>query len=75
MPVIRANSTDRHIGSRLRAARLEVGISQTAVGDVLDISFQQIQKYESGSNRIAAASLFELAAFFGKPIQWFFPNK
>jgi transcriptional regulator with XRE-family HTH domain len=74
MPVFKRKATDRHIGERLRAARSEIGVSQTAVAEVLNVSFQQIQMYEKGINRIPASALFELSRFFEKPIGWFFPK-
>jgi transcriptional regulator with XRE-family HTH domain len=55
--------------------RLERGISQTALGEVLGVAFQQVQKYEKGTNRVSAGALFELAEFFDKPVQWFFPEQ
>jgi transcriptional regulator with XRE-family HTH domain len=63
---------DKHVGARLRAARLEAGKSQTQVADALGITFQQIQKYERGSNRISAGTLHELSRLFEKPVQFFF---
>jgi transcriptional regulator with XRE-family HTH domain len=66
---------DRHISSRLRIARHESGGSQVSSAETLGITFQQIQKYESGKNRISAGRLFELAELYGKPIEWFFPTK
>jgi len=73
MPTARSKKADLYIGSQIRAARIERGISQTALGDVLGITFQQIQKYKKGSNRISAGALFELAEFLDKPLLWFFP--
>jgi DNA-binding XRE family transcriptional regulator len=75
MPTARSKKADLYIGTQIRAARLERGISQTALGDVLDITFQQIQKYENGTNRISAGALFELAEFLDKPVTWFFPTR
>ena len=73
MPTVKSKKTDVYIGTQIRAARLECGVSQTALGEVLGISFQQVQKYEKGYNRISAGAMFELAEFFDKPLQWFFP--
>jgi transcriptional regulator with XRE-family HTH domain len=55
---------DKAIGNRLRALRLDRGISQQAVADELGLSFQQIQKYEKGTNRLAMVRAQQLAAFF-----------
>jgi transcriptional regulator with XRE-family HTH domain len=66
---------DAHISARLRVARMESGVTQQCSAEALGITFQQIQKYESGKNRISAGRLFELAKLYRKPIDWFFPNK
>jgi transcriptional regulator with XRE-family HTH domain len=63
---------DKHVGARLRAARLEAGKSQTQVAEALGITFQQIQKYEKGSNRISAGMLHEMSRLFDLPVQFFF---
>jgi transcriptional regulator with XRE-family HTH domain len=65
---------DAYVSTRLRVARLESGETQMSAAEALGISFQQVQKYERGSNRIAAGRLFELARLYGKPIDWFFPK-
>ena len=51
---------DAEIGRRMRALRLERGLSQTELGTMLGVTFQQIQKYENGKNRVSAARLFEI---------------
>ncbi len=56
---------------RLRVARLSAGLSQTVVADHLGITFQQVQKYERGANRIAATTLNNVAALFGVSILYF----
>jgi transcriptional regulator with XRE-family HTH domain len=56
-----ANSVDRRLGQRLRARRLEVGLSQEKLADLLGLTFQQVQKYEKGVNRMAASRLLEIA--------------
>ena len=60
------------LGARLRARRKELGLSQAAVGEMLGVTFQQIQKYENGINRISAASLYELSKRLATPIDYFF---
>lgn len=66
------NAFDKHIGRRIRVAREECGLSQTAVATALDVSFQQLQKYEKGSNRISASNLWLAAKVLDRPIMWFF---
>jgi transcriptional regulator with XRE-family HTH domain len=53
-------SVDEYIGARMREGRLALNMSQESLSDVLGISFQQIQKYEKGANRVSAARLFEI---------------
>jgi transcriptional regulator with XRE-family HTH domain len=66
------SDVDKYVGARLRAARLEAGKSQTEVADALGITFQQVQKYEKGTNRISAGTLHELSRLFDTPVQFFF---
>jgi len=68
----RVNDIDLHVSIRLRAARREVGLSQTDAADKLGITFQQIQKYENGSNRITAGKMAMLANLYGVSIPWLF---
>jgi transcriptional regulator with XRE-family HTH domain len=63
-----------HIGARIRAGRRALGMSQTALADTIGITFQQLQKYERGVNRISAVRLQRLAAVMGVPWQHFFPE-
>jgi transcriptional regulator with XRE-family HTH domain len=63
---------DQHVGARMRAARLEAGKSQTDVAEALGLTFQQVQKYEKGANRISAGKLHELSRLFNTPVQFFF---
>jgi transcriptional regulator with XRE-family HTH domain len=67
-----SSSVDKHVGARLRAARMEAGKSQTQVAEAIGITFQQIQKYEKGTNRISAGTLHELSRLLDKPVQFFF---
>ena len=55
-----ASAIDRYIGARMREQRLALNVSQAELGEELGVSFQQIQKYESGVNRVSAARLFEI---------------
>lgn len=66
------NSTDVHVGESIRAHRLIAGMSQTDLANQLGISFQQVQKYERGANRVGAGRLPQLAEIFGIPISALF---
>lgn len=66
------NPIDKHVGARVRMRRMMVGLSQEKLGDKLGITFQQIQKYEKGTNRISASKLQQIATILGTPIQFFF---
>jgi transcriptional regulator with XRE-family HTH domain len=65
-------AVDRHVAARIRERRRELGIVQEALGEALGVTFQQVQKYEKGSNRISAGRLFELANLFEVEISYFF---
>ena len=69
-----ANSIDTYVAGRLRTFRKQVGLSQAEVAKQLGVTFQQIQKYEAGLNRIGAGRLFQLATLYGIPIQYVFPK-
>jgi transcriptional regulator with XRE-family HTH domain len=66
------NPTDRHVGSRVRMRRMMLGMSQTALGKAVGITFQQVQKYEKGVNRVSASRLQQFAKILGVPITFFF---
>lgn len=63
---------DRYVGQRVRARRMDIGMSQETLGNASDLTFQQIQKYEKGSNRISASRLVELANILRVPVTYFF---
>ena len=65
---------DAHAGRRLRQRRTLLGMSQTTLGDVLGLSFQQVQKYENGTNRISASRLFNLSRVLDVPVEFFFDD-
>lgn len=67
-----ATSVDRKLGERVRARRLEIGMSQEKLADLLGVTFQQVQKYEKGVNRIAASRLFDISHALEMPVQRFF---
>lgn len=66
------NFVDRHVGNRVRMRRLLVGMSQEKLGELLGITFQQVQKYEKGSNRVSASRLYQIARVLGVPVQFFY---
>ena len=66
---------DKKIGALIKKARLECGCSQQQLGDALKVSFQQIQKYEKGKNRVSAASIPAIANLLGKDIMYFYSNE
>ena len=63
---------DVHVGSKIRERRLVLGMSQETLGDRLKISFQQLQKYERGANRVSASTLHRLTQILDAPISYFF---
>ncbi len=65
---------DVHAGARMRQRRTLLGMNQTTLGDALGLSFQQVQKYESGTNRIGASRLFDLSRVLGVPVEYFFDD-
>jgi transcriptional regulator with XRE-family HTH domain len=67
-----ANAVDRRIGQRVRSRRLEISMSQERLAELLGVTFQQVQKYEKGVNRIAASRLFDIAASLDMPVSRFF---
>ena len=68
----KSNPVDAHVGGRVRLRRMLLGMSQEKLGESLGLTFQQVQKYEKGSNRIGASRLFELARILGVSVQFFF---
>lgn len=67
-----ANSIDERIGKRVKGRRLELDLSQERLADLVGVTFQQIQKYENGVNRIAASRLWDLARALGVPVSYFY---
>ncbi len=65
---------DVFVGSRVRARRVGLRLSQTKLGDALGITFQQIQKYENGANRIGASNLYKIAKTLGVEVSYFFQD-
>jgi transcriptional regulator with XRE-family HTH domain len=69
------NPIDVHVGQRVRLRRTILGISQEKLGDSLGITFQQIQKYEKGTNRISASRLQHIARTLSVPVPYFFEDQ
>ncbi len=68
------NPVDVHVGSRVRYRRMIVGMSQEKLGEKMNLTFQQIQKYEKGTNRIGASRLFQLSKILDVPVGYFFED-
>lgn len=68
------NPIDIHVGTRLRLRRTLLGLSQETLGEAVGITFQQLQKYERGANRISASRLFNLSQVLGVPVGFFFED-
>lgn len=65
---------DVHVGGRVRLRRMMLGMSQDKLGEALGLTFQQVQKYEKGVNRIGASRVFEIARILDVPIQYFYED-
>ena len=63
---------NRHLGSKLRMRRLALGLTQTKVAQAINVTFQQIQKYEKGTNGISSLRIMQLAKFLKVPVVYFF---
>lgn len=68
------NPIDVHVGSRVRLRRMSLGMSQERLGRHLGLTFQQVQKYEKGVNRIGASRLYAIARVLDAPVQFFFED-
>ncbi len=66
------NPIDKHVGARVRMRRMMLGMSQEKLGDGLSLTFQQVQKYEKGTNRIGASRLHQIANILQVPVSFFF---
>ena len=69
-----ANAIDKRLGQKVRTRRLEIGMSQEKLAELLGVTFQQVQKYEKGVNRIAASRLFQISSALDMPIARFYEN-
>jgi transcriptional regulator with XRE-family HTH domain len=72
VPKKQANPIDIQVGNRVRIRRMLIGMSQERLGDLLGLTFQQVQKYEKGVNRIGAGRLFEVARILNVPVDFFY---
>ncbi|HQT37817.1 MAG TPA: helix-turn-helix transcriptional regulator [Acidocella sp.] len=70
----RPSPIDIHVGSRVRLRRTLLGMSQERLGDALGLTFQQVQKYERGVNRVGASRLFDISRVLDVPISYFFDD-
>ncbi|MBM3491691.1 MAG: helix-turn-helix transcriptional regulator [Alphaproteobacteria bacterium] len=70
----RADTVDAHVGKRVRLRRTLLGLSQEKLGEALSLTFQQVQKYERGTNRISASRLLQLSKVLNVPIDFFFDD-
>jgi len=66
------NPIDIHVGARLRMRRVLQGMSQENLGEKLDLTFQQVQKYEKGANRVSASRLYQIGEILKVPVEFFF---
>jgi transcriptional regulator with XRE-family HTH domain len=72
VPKKQASPIDVQVGTRVRLRRMLIGMSQERLGELLGLTFQQVQKYEKGVNRIGAGRLFQVAHILGVPIDYFY---
>jgi transcriptional regulator with XRE-family HTH domain len=72
VPKKQANTIDAQVGNRVRLRRMLVGMSQEKLGEFLGLTFQQVQKYEKGVNRIGAGRLYQVAQILSVPVGYFY---
>ncbi len=70
----KVDPVDLYVGKRLKSRRLMLGLSQNDLGEAVNVSIQQIQKYERATNRISSSKLYNLAKFLRVPVSYFFAN-
>lgn len=71
-PTGKPNPIDIHVGARIRLRRTLLGMSQQKLGEAIGLTFQQVQKYERGTNRVGSSRMFELARVLDVPVSYFF---
>jgi transcriptional regulator with XRE-family HTH domain len=74
MPSGKPNPVDVHVGARVRLRRTLLGLSQERLGEAIGLTFQQVQKYERGANRIGASRLYDLSRVLDVPVSFFFED-
>ena len=74
MPKKSPNPIDKHVGGRVRMQRMLLGMSQEKLGDAIGLTFQQVQKYEKGANRVSASRLQQISDVLGVPVTFFFDD-
>jgi transcriptional regulator with XRE-family HTH domain len=72
MPTKAPNPVDKYVGSRVRMRRIMLGMSQEKLGDALGLTFQQVQKYEKGTNRVGASRIAQIAEILQVPVSFLF---
>ncbi|MBV1837378.1 helix-turn-helix domain-containing protein [Acetobacter estunensis] len=70
----RSGNIDAHVGARIRLRRTMLGLSQEKLGEAIGLTFQQVQKYERGTNRVSASRLFDIARVLDVPIGFFYDD-
>lgn len=70
----RTKRIDQHVGERVRHRRTELGLTQEQLAEALAVSYQQIQKYETGANRVSAGRLYEISRKLGVEVRYFFAD-
>jgi transcriptional regulator with XRE-family HTH domain len=70
----RVTEFDQYVGERIREARLDIKMSQKELGELLGVSFQQVQKYETGANRVSGGRFERLVTALRRPLTYFFPS-
>lgn len=70
----RLGAIDAHVGARIRLRRTLLGLTQERLGEALGLTFQQVQKYERGTNRVGASRLFDLARILEVPVEYFYTD-
>ena len=68
------NNFNKHLGKKLRFRRLELGLNQTKVANAINVTFQQIQKYEKGTNGVSSSRLVQLSKYLKVPVTYFFED-
>ncbi len=68
------HAVDIHVGARIRLRRIECGLTQSELGEKIGVTYQQVQKYEHGSNRMGSSLLWQISLKLDVPISWFFED-